>query len=357
MSQTKARSHVDLLNGSPGKNLLLFALPMILGNLFQQFYNMADSMIVGNFVGEESLAAVGASYALTNVFIMIAIGGGNGASVITSQYLGAKNYNRMKTSISTALISFLVLSLLLGGFGFAYNGEILRRLQTPENVLDQARLYLGIYFLGMPFLFMYNVLAAIFNAMGDSRTPLYLLIFSSVLNVGLDILSVTVFGMGVDGVAIATVVAQGVSACISFFLLMRKLRGYRSERAEGERFAFFDPPHALVRDKGCGPVHFTAVHRVHRHAAGSVCGQQLRLRGIGRVLGGKPHRIPVHRAHDRHRKRGEHLHGSEYRRRQGGAGEAGLPGQLRHCDRLCGGHRGCCGNIPRADYFQLPERG
>ena len=86
MSQTKARSHVDLLNGSPGKNLLLFALPMILGNLFQQFYNMADSMIVGNFVGEESLAAVGASYALTNVFIMIAIGGGNGASVITSQY-------------------------------------------------------------------------------------------------------------------------------------------------------------------------------------------------------------------------------------------------------------------------------
>ena len=240
MSQTKARSHVDLLNGSPGKNLLLFALPMILGNLFQQFYNMADSMIVGNFVGEESLAAVGASYALTNVFIMIAIGGGNGASVITSQYLGAKNYNRMKTSISTALISFLVLSLLLGGFGFAFNGEILRRLQTPENVLDQARLYLGIYFLGMPFLFMYNVLAAIFNAMGDSRTPLYLLIFSSVLNVGLDILSVTVFGMGVDGVAIATVVAQGVSACISFFLLMRKLRGYRSERAEGERFAFFD---------------------------------------------------------------------------------------------------------------------
>lgn len=241
MSQTKARSHVDLLNGSPGKNLLLFALPMILGNLFQQFYNMADSMIVGNFVGEESLAAVGASYALTNVFIMIAIGGGNGASVITSQYLGAKNYNRMKTSISTALISFLVLSLLLGGFGFAYNGEILRRLQTPENVLDQARMYLGIYFLGMPFLFMYNVLAAIFNAMGDSRTPLYLLIFSSVLNVGLDILSVTVFGMGVDGVAIATVVAQGVSACISFFLLMRKLRGYRSERAEGERFVFFDP--------------------------------------------------------------------------------------------------------------------
>ena len=237
VAQTRAKRQIDLLNGSPGKNLLLFALPMILGNLFQQFYNMADSMIVGNFVGE---AAVGASYALTNVFIMIAIGGGNGASVITSQYLGAKNYEKMKTSISTALISFLVLSLLLGGFGFYYNGAILQRLNTPANIMGQAKLYLGIYFLGMPFLFMYNVLAAIFNAMGDSRTPLYLLIFSSVLNVILDILSVTALGMGVDGVAIATVVAQGVSACISFGLLMRKLKGYRSERTEQEHFAFYD---------------------------------------------------------------------------------------------------------------------
>ncbi len=240
VAQTRAKRQIDLLNGSPGKNLLLFALPMILGNLFQQFYNMADSMIVGNFVGEDALAAVGASYALTNVFIMIAIGGGNGASVLTSQYLGAKNYGKMKTSISTALISFLVLSLLLGGFGFYYNGAILQRLNTPANIMDQAKLYLGIYFLGMPFLFMYNVLAAIFNAMGDSRTPLYLLIFSSVLNVVLDILSVTALGMGVDGVAIATVVAQGVSACISFGLLMRKLKGYRSERAEQEHFAFYD---------------------------------------------------------------------------------------------------------------------
>ena len=96
VAQTRAKRQIDLLNGSPGKNLLLFALPMILGNLFQQFYNMADSMIVGSFVGEDALAAVGASYALTNVFIMIAIGGGNGASVITSQYLGAKNYEKMK---------------------------------------------------------------------------------------------------------------------------------------------------------------------------------------------------------------------------------------------------------------------
>lgn len=230
---------VNLTEGRPGKSLLLFALPMILGNLFQQFYNMADSMIVGNFVGEEALAAVGASYALTNVFIMIAIGGGNGASVLTSQYMGARLYGKMKTSISTALITFLGLSILLGSFGFGLNGWILEALETPSNVMGQARLYLGIYFLGLPFLFMYNVLAAVFNALGDSRTPLYLLIFSSILNVVLDIISVTWLGMGVDGVAIATVMAQGLSALISFGILLKKLKRY--ERKPEESFRLYDP--------------------------------------------------------------------------------------------------------------------
>lgn len=235
------KHQVSLTTGSPAKSLFLFALPMILGNLFQQFYNMADSMIVGNFVGEDALAAVGASYALTNVFIMIAIGGGNGASVLTSQYLGAKMYGKMKTSISTALIAFLSISILLGGFGLAFNSRILQALNTPENIEAQAQLYLGIYFMGMPFLFMYNVLAAVFNAMGDSKTPLHLLIFSSLLNVGLDILSVTVLGMGVDGVAIATVIAQGISAMISFMLLLKRLKGYEVNRESSQdEFAFFD---------------------------------------------------------------------------------------------------------------------
>lgn len=185
-------------------------------------------MIVGNFLGEEALAAVGASYALTNVFIMIAIGGGNGASVLTSQYLGAKDYARMKTSVFTALISFLTVSLILGGVGYYFNDTVLRALQTPDNIMAQAELYLGIYFLGMPFLFMYNVLAAVFNALGDSKTPLYLLVFSSILNVVMDIFSITVLGMGVDGAAAATVFSQGVSAVISFGLLIRKLKTYPS---------------------------------------------------------------------------------------------------------------------------------
>lgn len=234
------KKRIDLTEGRPWVSLLLFAVPMIMGNLFQQFYNMADSMIVGNFVGEDALAAVGASYALTNVFIMIAIGGGNGFSVLTSQYLGAGQYGKMKTSVSTALITFLGVSLVLGGFGFLFNGPILEALSTPENILGQARLYLRIYFLGLPFLFMYNILASVFNAIGDSRTPLYLLIFSSLLNVVLDIVSVTLMGRGVDGVAVATVTAQGVSVIISFCILLGKMKEFQNT-AQGGEFSFYDP--------------------------------------------------------------------------------------------------------------------
>ena len=219
----------SLIEGPPARSLFLFALPMILGNLFQQFYNMADSVIVGHFVGEDALAAVGASYSFTNVFIMIAIGGGIGASVITSQYLGAGLYRRMKTSVSTALITFLVLSLVLSVIGLLGNRAILIGLNTPGNILSDAVLYLEIYFLGLPFLFMYNILSSIFNALGNSRTPLYLLIFSSVLNIGMDLVMVQIFHLGVAGVAIATVIAQGLSSVISFCLLLRLLGTYRDE--------------------------------------------------------------------------------------------------------------------------------
>ena len=219
----------NMLTDKPGRSLFFFALPMILGNLFQQFYTTVDSIIVGQFVGEDALAAVGASYSLTTVFIMIAIGGGIGASVITSQYLGAGLYRRMKTSVSTALITFLVLSLVLSVIGLLGNRAILIGLNTPGNILSDAVLYLEIYFLGLPFLFMYNILSSIFNALGNSRTPLYLLIFSSLLNIGMDLVMVQIFHLGVAGVAIATVIAQGLSSVISFCLLLRLLGTYRDE--------------------------------------------------------------------------------------------------------------------------------
>lgn len=220
----------NMITDHPGRSLFVFALPMILGNLFQQFYTTVDSIIVGQFVGEDALAAVGASYSLTTVFIMIAIGGGIGASVITSQYLGAGYYHKMKTSIFTALISFLILSVVLSVIGLLANRTILIGLNTPNNILSDAILYLQIYFLGLPFLFMYNILSSIFNALGNSKTPLYLLIFSSLLNIVLDLVMVQVFRMGVAGVAIATVFAQGVAAVISFGLLMKQLKAYQEEK-------------------------------------------------------------------------------------------------------------------------------
>lgn len=221
-----------LIQEKPLKALLIFAFPMIIGNLFQQFYTMVDSVVVGRFVSEHALAAVGASYSLTNVFISIAIGGGVGASVLTSRYFGSREYRKMKTSVTTAMLSFLVVSLILGGIGLFFGQEIMELLNTPENILEQATEYLNIYFLGLPFLFMYNILSAMFNALGRSKIPLYLLIFSSVFNIVLDVVFVREFHMGVAGVAWATLIAQGISAVVAFLLFVREMKQYQGEKRD-----------------------------------------------------------------------------------------------------------------------------
>lgn len=219
----------NLITQPPARSLFFFALPMIVGNLFQQFYNMADSIIVGNLVGEDALAAVGASYSFTTVFIMIAIGGGIGASVLTSQYLGAGHYREMKSSVYTFLITFAVFSSLLAILGFVVNPTVLRLLKTPDNIMADAVSYLQIYFVGLPFMFMYNILSANFNALGRSKIPLFLLIFSSILNIVLDLWMVGSLKMGVAGAAVATVIAQGIAAVVSFAILMRLLSTYAVE--------------------------------------------------------------------------------------------------------------------------------
>lgn len=219
----------NLITQPPARSLFFFALPMIVGNLFQQFYNMADSIIVGNLVGEDALAAVGASYSFTTVFIMIAIGGGIGASVLTSQYLGAGHYREMKSSVYTFLITFAVFSSLLAILGFVVNPTVLRLLKTPDNIMADAVSYLQIYFVGLPFMFMYNILSANFNALGRSKIPLFLLIFSSILNIVLDLWMVGSLKMGVTGAAVATVIAQGIAAVVSFAILMRLLSTYAVE--------------------------------------------------------------------------------------------------------------------------------
>ncbi len=236
MSMKTQKKAINMVTDSPGRALLFFALPMILGNLFQQFYNIIDSVVVGRFVGEEALASVGASYSITNVFIAIAVGGGIGSSVVVSQFLGAKQTGNMKTAISTTLINFLSIGVILGGLGLLFNHRILSFMNTPENVFHDASVYLGIYFIGLPFLFMYNVQASVFQALGDSKTPLYLLVFSSLLNVVLDLLFVTQFFMGVAGVAIATLIAQGLSAVLSFLILIKRLKEYETT----EPFRLYD---------------------------------------------------------------------------------------------------------------------
>ena len=182
-----------LTKKKPLTALLIFSFPIILGNLFQQTYTMADSAIAGRFIGERALAAIGASYSLTNIFICIAIGGAIGSSVIISQYFGAKCFAKMKAAIYTSLLSFLIISILLSVVGLAFSRNIMILLNTPDDTLDMAVVYLNIYFYGLPFLFMYNVLSSIFNALGKSKIPLAFLIFSSLFNIILDWISVTTF--------------------------------------------------------------------------------------------------------------------------------------------------------------------
>ena len=234
-----------LITDEPLKALTIFAMPMILGSFFQQVYNMADSIIVGQFVGSSALAAVGACAALTNVFICVALGAGVGAGVLVSRYFGAGDYGKMKTIVSTSLISFLILSILLGVFGFVFSHFMMSLLQTPADILDEAVLYLRVYFVGFPFLFMYNILSTMFNSIGESKIPLGLLIFSSVLNIFLDILFIVPLHMGVAGAALATILSQALSAVLVLWVLMRTKDMHRLElrkiRFDGRMF------HRIIR--------------------------------------------------------------------------------------------------------------
>ena len=158
-------------------------MPMILGSFFQQVYNMADSIIVGQFVGSSALAAVGACAALTNVFICVALGAGVGAGVLVSRYFGARDYSKMKTIVSTSLISFPDSKHTSGCIWLLFSHSMMSLLQTPADILDEAVLYLRVYFVGFPFLFMYNILSTMFTSIGESKDSVGTLIFSSILNI------------------------------------------------------------------------------------------------------------------------------------------------------------------------------
>ena len=219
----------NLTEGKPLKLLFLFAMPMILGNLFQQLYNMVDSMVVGKFVGEDALAAVGSSFPVVFLAVAIASGLSMGCTVVISQLYGAGQIQVMKTTIFTALILLGVIGLGIMGIGELIASPLLKILGTDPDIMNDSLSYLRIYFGGAIFLFLYNTLNGIYNALGDSNTPLRFLMVSALTNIGLDLLFVIRFDMGVAGVAWATLIAQGISAVISFLLLMRKLKGYPAE--------------------------------------------------------------------------------------------------------------------------------
>ncbi len=219
----------DLTSGKSGKVLLKFTIPLLISVAFQQMYSIADSLIAGRFAGEDALAAVGASYSITNIFNAIAIGCNIGCGVVISQYFGGKNYKKVKTAASTALISAVVAGVFLTVGGIILTPFLMRLIDTPENIFNESALYLSIYVGGFVFLFIYNIANGIFTSLGDSKTSLYFLIFSSVFNIILDYIAVVYLKMGVAGVAWATFIAQGIAGVLSVVVLLNHLKKIKTE--------------------------------------------------------------------------------------------------------------------------------
>ena len=218
---------LSLTQGSIFKCMLLFALPVFLGNLFQQFYNAFDSWCVGNYIGADALAAVGSSGSL--IFMMVSFFNGlsMGAGVVIARHFGAKEHGAMEKAIHTAIAFGLVTGLVLTAAGVGFTPTILRWMGTPREVLPQSIQYFRWYFVGAIFIVMYNIFVGILHAVGDSRHPLYYLMFSTVVNIGLDMLFVAVLGFGVGAAAIATTISQGISAALCCIHLMRIDAPYR----------------------------------------------------------------------------------------------------------------------------------
>lgn len=221
----------DLTQGEPQKVLWSFCLPMFGSIIFQQLYNIADSLVAGKFIGENALAAVGNSYNITLIFIAFAFGCNIGCSVIVSQLFGAKDYSTMKTSVYTALIASGVLCFVLMIGGLLSCDTLLRLMKTQPEIMADSSLYLKIYIWGLPFLFFYNIATGIFSALGDSRTPFIFLALSSTANIAVDILFVKSFSMGIAGVAWATFICQGISCVLSLVLILKRLAEIKTEGA------------------------------------------------------------------------------------------------------------------------------
>lgn len=213
----------DLTVGNPQTVLCKFCIPLFGSIIFQQLYNIADSLVAGKFIGENALAAVGNSYEITLIFIAFAFGCNMGCSVIVSKLFGSKDYKGMKTAVSTACIFSGIVCILLMLIGIFGSDMLLRFIRTPEEVFADSKLYLDVYAWGLPFVFFYNIATGIFSALGDSKTPFYFLAVSSLSNIAVDIIFVKSFHMGVAGVAWATFICQGISSIAAITVVFRRL--------------------------------------------------------------------------------------------------------------------------------------
>lgn len=226
----------DLTVGKPQIVLWEFCLPLFLSIIFQQLYNIADSLVAGKFIGENALAAVGNSYEITLIFLAFAFGCNMGCSVVVSRLYGAGNYNKMKTAVYTACIYSAIICAILMIIGILGSGTLLSLIRTPGDVFFDSKLYLDIYAWGLPFVFFYNIATGIFSALGDSKTPFYFLMVSSLSNIAVDIWFVKTFNMGVAGVALATFICQGVSCVLAIIVVFKRLAQFEGK----EKAAIFD---------------------------------------------------------------------------------------------------------------------
>ena len=212
----------DMTTGNPLKIIILFSIPVLFGNLFQQFYNISDTIIVGQFLGEDALAAVGSTGSIMFLVLGFAIGIAQGFGVMISQAFGAKDIQRLKHYVGVSLFLGLIVSIILTALTVVFSKDLLLFMNTPENILDMADSFISIIFLGIPCTMFYNIASSILRGVGDSKTPLYFLILSSILNVLLDLFFIVVLKMSVCGAGYATITAQGISAVLCFIYMFKK---------------------------------------------------------------------------------------------------------------------------------------
>ena len=217
----RRRKDVDMTEGNITRHIISFALPLLIGNVFQQLYNTVDTWVVGNYVSNEAFSAVGTVGPIINMLIGFFMGLSSGAGVVISQYYGAKRYNEVHDTVHTAMVMTIIMGIAFTAIGLGMTPFMLRLMNTPENVMPESTAYLTIYFSGILGLMIYNIGAGILRAVGDSQRPFYFLVVCAVMNTALDLLFVLVFHMGVEGVALATVLSQCTSALLVVITLMR----------------------------------------------------------------------------------------------------------------------------------------